>query len=212
MKKKTLYNIKGAGRPAIHERGIRHTSRDEIKRLTVLHLTVKIDKAKAKLKNKETLKLLHKAILKARKQGLGVVHYTLEYDHIHLMVETANNKILGKGMQAFGITLSKGINKIKALKGRVFKTRYHYRKLKTPKEIKNALNYILGNAVKHRSSTFVNLYNSLGAIKNFTPLYEGFELSLENLFSTSRTLFLLRTELDDLLNSPTSFHLKNLTT
>lgn len=212
MKKKTLYNIKGAGRPSIHDRGIRHIARDEIKRLTVLHLTVKIDKTKAGLKNKEALKLLHKSILKARKQGLAIIHYTLERDHVHLMVEASNNAILGKGMQAFGITLSKGVNKIKSLKGRVFKTRYHFRKLKTSAEIRNALNYILGNAVKHRSSSFVNLYNSLGAIRNFTPLYAGFELMLERLFSTSRTLFLLKMELDDFLDSPKSFHLKNLTT
>jgi hypothetical protein len=32
MKKKNLLNIKGAGRTAIHDRGIRHIARDQIKR------------------------------------------------------------------------------------------------------------------------------------------------------------------------------------
>lgn len=212
MKKKTLFNIKGAGRPAIHDKGIRHTCRETIKVLTVLHLTVKIERAKAGIKNKDTLKLLHKAILKARKQGLAIIHYTLERDHVHLMVEANNNAILGRGMQAFGITFSKGINKLKSLKGQVFKTRYHFKKLKTPTEIKNALNYILGNAIKHRSGSFVNLYNSLGAIKDFSTLYAGFETSLEHLFLTSKPLRLLQLELEDTLDDPSNFHLRKLTT
>jgi len=210
MKRKSLLNIKGAGRPAIHDKGIRHIARDKIKRLTVMHLTVKIEKAKAGIRNKDTLKLLHKAILKARKQGLAIVHYTLEYNHVHMLVEANNNEILGKGMQAFGICFSKGINKLKALKGRVFKTRYHLRKLRTQNEIKNALNYILGNAIKHKTSSFVHLYNSLGAINNFTPLYAGFELMLEDLFSKSRSLKLLVQDLHETLERPNSFYLKQL--
>ena len=40
-----LTNPKNAGRPAIHDKGIRHTKREEIHRPTPLHLTVKLIKA-----------------------------------------------------------------------------------------------------------------------------------------------------------------------
>ena len=200
MRKKTLFNIKGAGRPAIHDRGVRHIARDEIKRLTVLHLTVKVEKAKAGLKNKQVLQVLRKAILKGRKIGLNIVHYTLEYDHVHMMVETDDNETLGRGMQSFGITLSKGINKLKSSTGKVFKTRYHFRKLRTPAEIKNALTYILGNAVKHKTSTLINEYNSLLAIDDLSILYPKLKIN----YGRQSTLQRWRDELLEVLDEPES--------
>jgi REP element-mobilizing transposase RayT len=98
MRKNTqtsLLNFKGAGRPAIHDAGIRHTERPKFTKSSSLHLTVKIKKIKADLKNKVILVILKKAILNARKKGLKVIHYSLEYDHIHLLIEADNNKVLG---------------------------------------------------------------------------------------------------------------------
>ena len=205
MKQKSFLNMKGAGRPAKHDRGIRHIARDEFNRLTVLHLTVKIDRAKAGLKNKQTLKLLWHAIKKARLKGLKIIHYTLEFDHIHLLVEADNKAIVGTGMQSFGISLSKGINKIKGLSGQVFKTRYHFRKLKTPTEVKNVIHYILGNSIKHKSSSFINQYNSLVRVDSFKELYPGFELRLISTIEESDFLYRLRTYLNMLLPEPQSF-------
>ena len=211
MKEKNLINIKGAGRPAIHDRGIRHIARDQIKRITPLHLTIKFEAKKAGIKNKNILKILHRAILIARLLGLRILHYTLEYDHVHFLVEADNNEVLGRGMQSFGISFSKGINKIKQMNGRVFKTRYHFRKLKTPTEIKNVLNYILGNGIKHKhSSSILNPYNSLVAIDNFSKLYPGFETGLENIIKKSLALLKLRKTLKEILPLPKHFLIKNL--
>ncbi|MGZ3789003.1 MAG: hypothetical protein ACXVLQ_10790 [Bacteriovorax sp.] len=211
MRKKTLFNIKGAGRPAIHDRGIRHIVRDEIKRTTPLHLTVKIEGKKAGIKNKNTLKVLHHAIKKARLLGLRILHYTLEYDHVHLLVETDNKKILGRGMQSFGICFSKGINKIKQTSGRVFKTRYHFRRLETPTECKNALNYILGNTIKHKhSSSIISPYNSLAFINDFSRLYPGFEMALIGIIQNSSYLTKLRQDLGETLSVPNHFLIKKL--
>ncbi|MFA6238714.1 MAG: transposase [Bacteriovorax sp.] len=212
MKKKTLINIKGAGRPAIHDRGIRHIARDEINRPTPLHLTIKIERPKAGLKNKSILKVLHRSIKKARMAGIRIIHYTLEFDHVHLLVEASDKLSTSKGMQSFGITLSKGINKIKAMKGRVFKTRYHFRKLKTPGEIKNVLNYILGNSIKHKYATsIITPYNSIMAVKNFSNLYPGFETMIESVITKSFLLLNLKNELKDILSPAKNYHLRRLT-
>jgi len=210
MKKKSLLNIKGAGRPAIHDKGIRHTQREQILKLTSLHLTIKIDRQKAGLKNKLVLALLHKAIKKARLIGLTIIHYTLEYDHVHLLVETRNNEILAKGMQSFGICFSKGINKLKNHKGHVYKTRYHLRILKTFREMNNVIHYILGNAVKHKSSSFINLYNSLVVSNNISILYPGFELMIEDVIKSSPTLENLQIVLRETLTVPSGYHLRKL--
>jgi REP element-mobilizing transposase RayT len=167
----TLFNPHRAGRPAIHDRGIRHISRDPIKKLTALHLTIKIIREKAGLKNKAMLKVLQRAIVKARSKGLAVVHYTLEFDHIHLLVESGNHQELGKAMQSLGVSLSMAINRLRGLQGKVFKTRYHLRKLKTPTEIRNVIKYILGNTVKHRATkTPLSIYNSFIALSGMKNL------------------------------------------
>lgn len=202
MRKKTLYNIKGAGRPAIHDRGIRHIARDKVTKHTSLHLTIKIERLKAGLRNKDVLKQLHDSIKKARKIGLRVIHYTLEFDHVHLLVEVDSNQQLAKGMQSFGISFSKGINKIKAQVGKVFKTRYHFRKLKSPNEIKNVIFYILGNSLKHKKDfSILSPYNT--AI-TASALFPGFELGIEETITKSVLLSQLRDDLKSILSKPKS--------
>lgn len=211
MKKKTLFNIKGAGRPAMHDRGIRHIARDVIKKNTALHLTVKIEREKAGLRNKDILKALQSAIFRARLKGLRILHYTLEYDHVHLLVEADNNQMLATGMQSFGICFSKGINRIKRLVGRVFQTRYHFRKLKSRNEIRNAFNYIVGNSIKHKKAiSILSPYNSLVRISNFENLYPGFELGIETNITKSDLLTRLRKDLEELLPDPNGFLLNSI--
>ena len=161
-----LTNPKNAGRRAIHDKGIRHTKREEIHRPTPLHLTVKLNKAN--IQNKIILKGLRHAILRARLQGLKIIHYTLEHNHVHLYAEASENKILGKAMKAFGVSLAKKINRHFKTKGRCYKNRYHLRVLKSASEVKNVLNYILKNGIKHkRTKSIFDPYNSAMVLHNY---------------------------------------------
>jgi REP element-mobilizing transposase RayT len=164
--KKIKENIKRVGRPAKVNIGIRHVSRERFYKPSALHITIKVRENKADIQSKRILKALHHAIRRARFQRLRIIHYTLEYNHVHLVVEADNNRILQKGMQALGISFSKGINKIKQLKGTVYKHRYHLRKLKSKREFKNALHYVFRNGIKHkRAFSLLDPYNSLAAEK-----------------------------------------------
>jgi REP element-mobilizing transposase RayT len=170
----TFMNLKGAGRPAINDPGIRHTKRPYIKKPASLHLTIKVKKNKAEIKNKSVLKILKRAIFNSRKQGLKVIHFSLEYDHVHLLIEAENNHTLGKGMQAFGVTLSKAINRLKKLKGGVYKHRYHFRQISSTRDLKRVMNYIFTNGIKHGATkNIVNSYNSIEAEKKYYLFYKG---------------------------------------
>ena len=148
----------------INDIGIRHRARPEILRTTSLHLTVKILKEKSRLRTKPLLQILKRAIQKARAQGLRIHHYTLEHDHVHLIVEAQNNLELGKGMQAFGVCFAKGINKFKAFKGTAYKHRYHLRKINSARDLKTVMRYVFNNSKKHRNSlTMVHPFNSITA-------------------------------------------------
>ena len=197
----SLTNPKRAGRPAKVDRGIRHISRERIKVLTTLHLTIKVRENKADIKSKTILKALHHAIKRARMKQLRILHYTLEYNHVHLLVEATGNKILHSGMQAMGISFSKAINKIKCLKGSVYKNRYHFRSLKTRRELKNAILYIFNNARKHK--------RSLSALDPFNSLVHEKRISADMQKTINNSYFLtkLRVQLKEILNDGYLFYI-----
>jgi hypothetical protein len=161
-----LTNPKNAGRKAIHERGIRHIKREEITRNMPLHLTVKLNQAH--IQNKIILKGLRHAIMRARLQGLRIIHYSLEHNHLHLYAECSDNIILGKAMKALGVSFVKKINSYFSRKGSCYKTRYHLRILRSAREVKNVLNYILKNGIKHkRTTSLIDPYNSALVLHDF---------------------------------------------
>ena len=167
-KQLTFINPKRAGRKAIHAPSIRHRKRAEIKKPSSLHLTIKIAKNKAGVKNKQILKVLKRAILKGRSAGIRIIHFTLEYDHIHLLVEADCKIKLGRGMMRFGVTLAKGINHYRRDQGQVYKHRYHQRFITSRRDLKNVMNYIFHNGLKHRTATkLLNPYHSIRAEINY---------------------------------------------
>jgi hypothetical protein len=52
-------------------------------------------------------------------------------------------------MQGLMIRVAKALNRVWGRRGSVFADRYHDRILRTPKEVRHVLNYVLGNARKH---------------------------------------------------------------
>jgi REP element-mobilizing transposase RayT len=78
-----------------------------------------------------------------------VVHYSLQRDHAHLLVEAASARDLACGMKAIGARLARAANRVFRRSGSVLADRYHLRTLRTPREVRNALAYVLLNARKH---------------------------------------------------------------
>jgi REP element-mobilizing transposase RayT len=154
MKPRTLLNLKGAGRPKLppnKRKAIPHRLRSEIPTNKPVHVTIKIQKEIVyTLRNKIIFQKISRAIQRARQKGLRVIHFSIQRDHIHFLLE-ANDKIhLGKSMQAMMISLAKSLKNLSQTKlTKIFKDRYHVHILKTLSEIKNTKLYILGNAVKH---------------------------------------------------------------
>jgi hypothetical protein len=104
-------------------------------------------------------------------QGLRIVHYSLEHDHVHLYAEASDNKTLAKGMKALGGSLVKKIHRHLGTKGSFYKTRYHLRILRSAMEVKHVLNYILKNGIKHkRTTSIIDPYNSAATLHDFKIL------------------------------------------
>jgi REP element-mobilizing transposase RayT len=81
--------------------------------------------------------------------GFRVAHFSVQGNHIHLLVEAANRPSLAAGMKAMAIRLARGLNSMMGSNGAVFADRYHSHALRTPTEVRRALVYVLDNYRSH---------------------------------------------------------------
>lgn len=150
----------GSGRKRIHSKGIAHRTREKITFKTPLHINFKF---KTSIRNKQNLRLLKRAIMNARSHGLKIIHYSLQSNHVHLIVEAPHNSILTKGMRSLSVTFAKGLKL-----GRIQIQRYHLHVLKSIRETRNAVQYVLFNKQKHEKGTYstIDEYSSVLTLKN----------------------------------------------
>lgn len=142
---------RGAGRKN-RSRTVNHMKREQVAAKHPLHVTMRFKKGLISLRGPEMAKAFKAGLLKAKKAGLGVVHYAVESNHVHFFSEAGSNESLRSGMASFGSGFGKGVRKATGGKGSVFEGRYHLRVLKTPRQTKNALAYVLLNHSKHEGS------------------------------------------------------------
>jgi REP element-mobilizing transposase RayT len=81
--------------------------------------------------------------------GMRVVHYSVQQNHVHLIVEADGKRSLTEGMRGLSIRFARGINRVLDRRGRVIGERYHARPLTRPRMVRNALRYVLLNWRHH---------------------------------------------------------------
>ncbi len=81
--------------------------------------------------------------------GFRLNHFSVQSNHLHLIVEATGRPALSRGMQGLGVRLAKAINARLRRAGKVFSDRYHDRILTSPRQVRNALEYVLKNARRH---------------------------------------------------------------
>jgi len=96
----------------------------------------------------------------ANRFGFRLVHYSVQGNHVHLLVEAQNEKSLSRAMCGLGVRVAKALNRVMKRHGKVLDDRYHGRILKTPTEVKRARTYLLTNAQKHHGLRFADPYTS----------------------------------------------------
>ena len=79
-----------------------------------------------------------------------MLHFSVQGDHLHLLVEARDNPALSSGARGLSIRTARAVNKVLGRRGRVWGDRYHARALTTPREVRHGLVYVLMNVKKHR--------------------------------------------------------------
>jgi len=114
-------------------------------------VTMKVLAGIANLRNQHRFRRILQSLRKARERfETRIVEYSVQHDHVHLVVESHGAKALARAMQGLAVRLARGLNRSLGRRGRVFADRYHHRTLTTPRQTRNALAYVLCNARKHR--------------------------------------------------------------
>jgi hypothetical protein len=82
-----------------------------------------------------------------------LLHFSVQRDHVHLIVEAADKRALSSGVRSIAIRMARYVNELLSRKGPLWADRWHGRALRTPREVRNALVYVLANFRKHAKRT-----------------------------------------------------------
>jgi len=146
---------RGAGRkPNGPRAGVSHLSRPNLAARFPVHVTLRLRDGIPSLRTGRMHAALRgclaEANARAEEAGRGrVVHYSIMPNHLHLLWEARDREALSRGVQGLATRMARAVNRVAERRGRVFGDRYHARILKTPREVRLALAYVLGNARRH---------------------------------------------------------------
>jgi REP element-mobilizing transposase RayT len=122
-----------------------------------VHVVLRVERDLGNLRVRDLWRAIRAATFcAAERRDFRLVHVSVQRTHLHLIVEAADRMALARGMQGFGISAAKQLNRAASKrrgvrrKGRVICDRYHARSLKTPKSVRNAVAYVVNNWRHHR--------------------------------------------------------------
>jgi REP element-mobilizing transposase RayT len=125
----------------------------DFRRTSPAHVTVRVIGGLPSLRTVRIVRAVERTFAKGcARRGFRLVHYSLQGNHAHLIVEAQDRESLGRGMMAIGARLARAVNRVVGRSGRVLADRYHVRLLPTPREVRNALRYVLLNARRHAAA------------------------------------------------------------
>jgi REP element-mobilizing transposase RayT len=102
------------------------------------------------LRSGKLVREVEKSFAAACERGrFRLVHYSIQRDHVHMIVEATGKHALACGMKSIAARVARAANRVFARRGRVLADRFHLRVLCTPREVRNALAYVLLNARRH---------------------------------------------------------------
>jgi hypothetical protein len=140
----------GAGRkPSARLPGVWHVRRPKHDRQHPVLITLRADRRLPSLRSERVFSELQTGISRADRSSFRVIHFSVQTDHAHFVVEADDRRALTRGLQGLAARCARAINRALGRHGRVWTDRYHARPLRTPRETRAAIVYVLQNFRKH---------------------------------------------------------------
>jgi len=173
----------GAGRPRKAEKDrkvVAHRTRGVHKKRHPIHVTVRAKRGLPSFRSQRIHDMVRR-ILKRQlrnpryRDHFQVVHYSVQSNHLHLIVEATGARAMRSGVSGLVIAFAKRLNgMLRRLTGKVWGDRYHSRELTSPSAVRRALVYVLQNVRKHGFDLPGGWIDPLSSAKGF----DGWDVSV----------------------------------
>jgi REP element-mobilizing transposase RayT len=147
---------RGAGRkPSGARARTKHDKRPELSASHPVHVTLRMAPEIGNLRCSAGYRAIRAAAQVATaRDRIRIAHYSIQGNHVHLIIETHSKAALALGMQGFQISIARHINTVLRANGRrrrgnVFADRYHAVVITSPTQMRHVIAYVLGNWRKH---------------------------------------------------------------
>jgi putative transposase len=145
--------------------GVSHLRRPDLPGRFPVHVTVRMLPHVWNLRSRRSFTVFRVAFCAAANRlGTRVCEFSVQGNHLHLVVETEGKVALAGAMKGLGVRIARRLNRImKNRQGRVVADRYHAHVLRTPTEVRRAVHYVRNNYHHHQtgvSASFVDPYSS----------------------------------------------------
>ena len=138
----------GSGRPR-GRKTVPHDARPMLAARYPVHVTLRVRDGVPSIASEWLMKVIRTAVRDSQKDEFRIVEFNVLANHVHAIVEAASSVALSRGVQGFAGRVAKRINSALHRSGKLFATRFHARALKTPREVRNTLRYVLLNRKHH---------------------------------------------------------------
>ena len=141
----------GAGRPRLRDRrtSVPHRPRPEHNPRHPVHITLRARKATPSFRGPAAFAALAASMAAASSSTFRLVVFSVQTDHVHAIVEAENKRALSLGVAGLRIRAARSLNRVFDRAGSVWSGKYHARALRTPRETRTAIVYVLQNWKKH---------------------------------------------------------------
>jgi putative transposase len=142
------------GRRAAEDARIRHRTRPAHKYWNPTHVTLRAIRGLPSFRNDVLYAAFERAFRRTVREDFRIVEFSVQTNHVHLIIEAEDNGALARGMKSFTVRANRLLNAALGRgRGRVWGDRYHRHDLTCPRAVRNALVYCLGNYKKHYGVT-----------------------------------------------------------
>ena len=132
---------------------MKHIARPPHDAETPVHVVVRAVRGVPYLRSQRMFAAMRMMIARASEKGLRVLHFSVQANHLHLIVEADEREALARGIQRLLSRIALALNGIARRRGKVWRDRYFRQDLTSPQQVRNALVYVLFNIRKHAQSS-----------------------------------------------------------
>ncbi len=126
----------GAGRkPRGPRPNVSHRTRPYHDTAHPAHVTLRAIAGLPSLRAARVFPAVLAAIARAQRDAFRICHFSVQSNHIHLLVEAKSREALSRGVQGLAIRLARAANRTLQRTGKVWGDRYHRRDLATPRAV-----------------------------------------------------------------------------